>query len=281
MALASPAPRSAADARLLRALGGVVRARRTARGWPRRRLADEAGVSERFLAELEAGTGNISVLRLDDVARALGARAGDVLVEAERAARAERARRDEADGDAGAPPVVALVGLRGAGKSAIGARLAAARGVPFVELDELVAAEAGLGLGALFELHGERYFRTLERDVLRRLLDRGAPCVLATGGSLVTDPETWGLLRGRARTVWLRATAKEHWDRVVAQGDARPMRGRPRARAELGELLKRREPLYRQADLAVPTSGVGVEEAAARAGQALARESVARSANSA
>ena len=146
------------------------------------------------------------------------------------------------------------MGLRGAGKSAIGEAVAERLGVPFVELDALVAREAQMTLESIFEIHGERYYRAIEREVLRRLLDEGAPAVIATGGSLVTDPETWGLLRSRARTVWLKATAREHWDRVVRQGDVRPMRGRPRAMNELKSLLAAREPLYALAEASVDTS---------------------------
>jgi XRE family aerobic/anaerobic benzoate catabolism transcriptional regulator len=110
-------------------------------------------------------------------------------------------------------------------------------------------------LSAIFEIHGERYYRALERETLRRLLDEGKPMVIATGGSIVTDAETWGMLRSRARTVWLRAKPDEHWQRVVAQGDVRPMRGRPRAMNELKQLLASRGPLYEQAAVVVDTSG--------------------------
>jgi XRE family aerobic/anaerobic benzoate catabolism transcriptional regulator len=202
-------------------------------------LAKNAEVSERFLAQLEAGEGNISVVRLEDVAEALGTSAAELLSQAKRPL---------------ALAVIALVGLRGAGKSSIGAALAKKLGVRFVELDELIVREAQMTLSTIFEIHGERYYRQLEREVLRRLLDEGAPLVVATGGSLVTDPETWSLLRSRARTVWLKATPEEHWDRVVAQGDVRPMRDRPRARNELKQLLTARAPLYREASVIVDTS---------------------------
>jgi len=112
-------------------------------------------------------------------------------------------------------------------------------------------------LSTIFEIHGERYYRGVEREVLRRLLElggRGKPMVIATGGSIVTDAETWGLLRSRAQTVWLKATPTEHWNRVVAQGDVRPMRDRPRAMNELQALLTRREPLYELAGAVVDTA---------------------------
>lgn len=205
-----------------------------------RGLAKAAGVSERFLGALEGGLGNVSVVRLEDIAEALGTTGAELLV---------RATRPKVE-----IPVLALVGLRGAGKSSIGASVAKELGVPFVELDERIAREAQMTLGSIFEIHGERYYRALERETLRGLLDQERPMVIATGGSIVTDPETWGMLRSRARTVWLRAKPDDHWQRVVAQGDVRPMRGRPRAMNELKQLLLSRGPLYEQADVVVDTS---------------------------
>src|SRR5205085_12319457 len=120
-------------------------------------------------------------------------------------------------------PVIALVGLRGAGKSSIGKGVADRLRIPFVELDERIAREAQMTLSSIFEIHGERYYRSLEREILRRALDEGKPLVIATVASIVTDPETWGMLRSRARTIWLRAKPDDHWHRVVAQGDVRPM----------------------------------------------------------
>lgn len=236
------APRDA----LLRQLGAAVRARRVEVGLTMRALAERAGVSERFLAQLEAGEGNISVARLEDVGEALGEGAAALLV---RASQAQRAA------GSASRPVVALVGLRGAGKSSVGAAVASSLGVPFVELDELIVREAQMTLPSIFEIHGERYYRGVEREVLRRLLAEDEPMVVATGGSLVTDAETWGLLRSRARTVWLKAAPQDHWERVVAQGDVRPMRDRPRAMNELRALLTSRRPLYEQADVVVETSG--------------------------
>jgi XRE family aerobic/anaerobic benzoate catabolism transcriptional regulator len=180
------------------------------------------------------------------VAEALGTSAADLLGQATPAK----------------PPasLIALVGLRGAGKSSIGKELAKRRGVRFVELDELIVREAQMTLATIFEIHGERYYRSLEREVLRRLLDEGQPLVVATGGSIVTDAETWGMLRSRARTVWLKASPKDHWDRVVAQGDVRPMRDRPRAKNELEQLLAARAPLYRESEIVVDTSKVNPRE---------------------
>lgn len=239
-------------ARLLEGLGSAVRALRTERGLTLRALAKAAGVSERFLVQLEGGEGNISVARLEDVAEALGTTGAELLT---------RASRSHA---AAAPKSVALVGLRGAGKSSVGAAVAALLGLPFIELDEAIVREAQMTLSTIFEIHGEAYYRQMERDVLRRILDSGKPAVIATGGSIVTDAETWGLLRNRARTVWLKATPREHWDRVVSQGDVRPMRGRPRAMNELKQLLRSRTPLYEQAEVTLDTSDHTVSDVASR-----------------
>lgn len=202
---------------LLEALGRVVRARRQGRGMTLRSLAGRSGVSERFVAQVEAGTGNISVARLDALSEALETTAGALLTQAEAEREAGR------EGDAPAAGAVALLGLRGAGKSTVGPRLAKRLKAPFVELDASIEAAAGMRLGTLFEIHGMAYYRRLEREVLRRVLAEHAAVVIAAGGSLVTDEETWALLRARAFTVWLKASPDDHWDRVVAQGDARPM----------------------------------------------------------
>lgn len=236
------AERQRSRSKLLKGLGQAVRARRTEIGLTMRSLAKLASVSERFLAQLEAGEGNISVARLEDVAEALGTTGAELL------AAAETPRTDGRS-------VIALVGLRGAGKSSVGQGLADKLKIPFVELDELIVREAQMTLSTIFEIHGERYYRAVEREVLRKLLDRDKPMVVATGGSIVTDPETWGMLRTRARTVWLKATAEEHWRRVVAQGDVRPMRDRPRAMNELRQLLDAREPLYLESDTVIDTAG--------------------------
>jgi XRE family transcriptional regulator, aerobic/anaerobic benzoate catabolism transcriptional regulator len=222
-----------------------------------RQLGEAAGVSERFLVQLETGEGNISVARLEDVAEALGTTAARLLASASEQPRVPPSRP---------APVVALLGLRGAGKSSIGARVARRLRVPFVELDALVAREAGMSLDTIFEMHGEAYFHRLERETLRRLLDEtdGRGAVLATGGSIVTDKETFDLLKQRTVTLWLKARARDHWDRVVAQGDARPMRGRTNAMSELKALLRERKPLYAQAAHIIDTSNAELGETVER-----------------
>ncbi len=225
----------------LESVGAQVRAQRERRGWSRRELASHCGVSERFLAQLETGDGNISLRRFSEVAHSLGTTPSALLAVA----------------DAPAPNVkpIALLGVRGAGKSAVGEALAKKLGVAFIELDQRIEAAAGLPLGEVFALHGEAYYRRVEREVLTQLLSEPTPMVLATGGSIVNDPTNYGLLRARARTVWLRARAEDHWNRVVAQGDQRPMAENPHAFAELRALLAAREKLYGRAEHVVDTSG--------------------------
>lgn len=231
----------------LEAVGATVRNHRERRGWSRRELAEHCGVSERFLAQLEAGQGNISLRRFAEVAHSLGTTPSALLA--------------AADAPPGVRPV-ALLGVRGAGKSAVGEALAKQLGVAFVELDQQIEEAAGLPLGEVFAVHGEAYYRRIEREVLTRLLAEPSPMVVATGGSIVNDPTNYALLRARCQTVWLRARAEDHWNRVVAQGDQRPMADSPHAFAELRALLTAREKLYARADHAIDTTGQRVTEVA-------------------
>jgi XRE family aerobic/anaerobic benzoate catabolism transcriptional regulator len=225
---------------LLAMVGARVRAAREQLGQSRRELATSSGLSERFLAQLETGTGNISLSRFAAVAAALGTSPAELLA----GLAAERRR-----------PAIALLGVRGAGKSTIGPALAARLGARFVEVDAEIEAAAGLRLPQLFELHGEAYYHRVAREVLRRLLARRTRLVLATGGSIVVDDASYQLLRARCQTVWLKARAIDHWDRVVAQGDRRPMAEKPHAFAELEALLAARAPRYALADHVIDTSG--------------------------
>ena len=192
----------------------------------------------RFLARVESGEGNISVLRLEALAGALGVTA-DALV---------RAVRDPS-------AVIALVGLRGAGKSTVGPLLARRLGVDFVEMDSRILEACGLPLDQLFELHGEAYYRRLERETLGRILSAGKRTVLAAAGGIVNDQVTWEMLRERAATVWLRASPEDHWNRVIAQGDRRPMADNPAAMQELRAMLRARESVYAESRWSVETQG--------------------------
>jgi XRE family transcriptional regulator, aerobic/anaerobic benzoate catabolism transcriptional regulator len=275
---------------LLAEVGLRVRILRDNRGLTQRALAARSGVSPRYLAQLEAGDANMSVERLSDVAEALGTELTALLDprpvtrEAvprllERSPEAALLRRgidQSLDGrDLGelkevkrwiearfakrTAPVIALLGLRGAGKSSVGKQLAVKLGLPFVELDQLIESTAGLSLAEIFELHGERYYRRLERETLSSLLTDPKGLVLATGGSLVNDRETYKLLRRRAVTVWLKARAEDHWERVLKQGDQRPMGQNPHAMAELRALLAAREKQYSEAEHVIDTSKLDVD----------------------
>jgi len=228
---------------LLDTLAHRVRALRESLSWTRTQLATRSGLSLRFLARVETGDGNISVLRLDSLARALGT-TPDRLVR-------PRARRSE---------IVTLVGLRGAGKSTIGPVLARRLGCPFVEIDVLITETSGLTLDQLFELHGERYYRRLEQDTVHTILARGEPAVVAAAGGVVNEPRTWAMLLQKTTVVWLRASPEDHWSRVVAQGDRRPMADHPAAMQELRAILGEREPVYGQAAITADTSWKVPEE---------------------
>ena len=240
----------ASSHKLLKGLGSRVRALRRQRGWTIERAATEAGLSTRFLSDVEAGRGNISVARLADLGRALGTTSAGLLEEP-------------------GPLRVALLGLRGAGKSTVGHLLAQRLAAPFHELDALVERAAGLPLSELFAVHGEAYYRRLEREALARLLREPGSFVVAVGGSLVTDPETYALVKGGCTTVWLRAKPEEHMARVAAQGDRRPMARRSDAMTELKSILAARAPLYGRADHAVETSGASPERVAERVMEAV------------
>jgi len=267
------------DNRFLQELGERVRAARARNGMTRRDLAGESAVSERYLAQLEAGQGNISVLLLQKVAAALNLPLAELLMEQDKQAvelkliqqflarlpqqqlprvRAQLMR------DFGSSPTdrrkrVALIGLRGAGKSTLGALLAKDRGVPFIELDREVEREAGTSLSEIFLLYGQQGYRRYERRCLENVLRRNDRCVIATGGSIVSEPGTYDLLLSTCFTVWLKALPEEHMARVVAQGDTRPMAGNAEAMDDLRRILEGRHLLYAQADAVVDTAGSTVE----------------------
>jgi XRE family aerobic/anaerobic benzoate catabolism transcriptional regulator len=228
-------------------LGDAVRASRQARAFTLRDLAETSGLSIRFLSDLERGRGNISIAKLAEVARALDVPLSDLV--------------SPLDRESNTAPSIALVGLRGAGKSSIGAAVAKELGVRFVELDAEIEAAAALPLDQIFEIHGEAYYRRLEREVLTRVLSSGRRAVIATGGGIVTDPESWRRLRQKTKTVWLRAAPEAHYQRVMAQGDLRPMKNRPSAMAELRALLTARAPLYAEAEVTIDTTKLGVDDA--------------------
>jgi len=271
------------ETEFLKLLGERVRQERSRRGMTRKELAKSAYVSERFLAQLETGHGNISIIRLRRIAHAMGMgverlaqeKNGDVPEMAGVVALLEKLKPEERRRARamllekfGARSVeerrgrIALVGMRGAGKSTLGALLAERIGAPFIELDRRIEQESGVKLSAVFDLYGPAGFHRLEREALERVLETNERFVLATGGSIVNEPETFSRLRSACYTVWLKAKPEEHMQRVIAQGDRRPMAGSQWAMVDLRKILAGREPMYEKADASVNTSGKTVKQAA-------------------
>ena len=275
--------KDAADRVYLHRLGERVRELRAKRGMSRKILARDSELSERYLAQLESGQGNISIVLLRQLARALDTpieslvfdgveppiefahsvellrrlpppeveRAYRILVEAFGGAERDFRRRR-----------IALVGLRGAGKSTLGALIAAKLGIPFVELDKEIERESGMPLTTLFDLYGQSAFRRFERKCLDRLIDEHKAIVIATGGSLVSEPATFERLLANCFTVWITAAPSVHMERVVSQGDMRPMANNREAMADLQRILKAREPLYRRADAQFDTTDTPIAASA-------------------
>jgi XRE family aerobic/anaerobic benzoate catabolism transcriptional regulator len=280
---APPEQQSAAESDYLKLLGERVRETRARRGMTRKLLARDSSVSERYLAQLETGQGNISILLLRQIAKAL-----DIPVEALvlagpeppvdlvhtteflrrlPAAELAEARRLLVQHFSGVDLAarrgrIALIGLRGAGKSTLGAIVAEQMEVPFLELDRLIEQESGVGLSAIFDLYGQGGFRRLERRCLDEVIERYPRFVLATGGSLVSEPATFERLLTMCYTVWLRATPEQHMQRVIAQGDMRPMADNRESMSDLKRILEVREPLYRKADMTIDTNDSSPEESA-------------------
>jgi XRE family aerobic/anaerobic benzoate catabolism transcriptional regulator len=263
------------DSLFLKVLGERVRKARANRGMTRKILARDSGVSERYLAQLESGQGNVSILLLHDIAQALNMQLEMLLAEGPEApvdlvhtteflrrlpaSELQQARRLLVEhfgrvDQAGRYDRIALIGLRGAGKSTLGAKLAAKLDLPFLELDRQIEQEAGVPLGVIFELYGQSGFRRLERRCLEAILGATPKFVMATGGSLVSEPATFERLRTTCFTVWLKASAEDHMQRVIAQGDVRPMADNRESMEDLQRILAVREPLYRKADAAIDTS---------------------------
>lgn len=263
------------DTAFLGALGRRVREIRERRGMARKVLARDADVSERYLAQLETGEGNVSIVLLRRIAAALGASLGELLNEETQDGPERRMierfletlpphRLEETMfrlmRELGAQESVrrkrlALIGLRGAGKTTLGELLAQNLDVPFVELDREIEREAGLTLSEVFMLYGQGGYRRLERRCLERVIQAHEHAVLSVGGGIVSEPETYNLLLTNCYTVWLKAAPEEHMARVAAQGDFRPMQDNTEAMEDLRRILAAREPLYAKADATVDTSG--------------------------
>jgi len=262
----------------LKLVGQRVRSARARRGMTRKILSRDSGVSERYLADLEGGRGNISILLMRQVAAAMHIPLEDLVRDREdppvelsliiehlrRRDAAELATLHEqlkhaASNDTVRSQRIALIGLRGAGKSTLGRRLAQRLAVPFMQLNKEIEAETGMSLNEVFDLFGQAAYRRLERKCLERVLEHDRS-VIETGGSLVSEPATYDRLLASCFTVWLTATPEEHMTRVAEQGDHRPMAGNREAMSDLRRILDGRDSLYRKADAIVDTSGRAPED---------------------
>jgi XRE family aerobic/anaerobic benzoate catabolism transcriptional regulator len=274
------------EQKVLQQLASRVRFLRDQRGMSRKLFAEQAGVSVPHIARLEAGQGNVSVLVLDRLARALGVPLEAMLVPPEDAEAGDRSLIIEfvrkqplqdlpalrrsllhglGEGSSGLSRV-ALLGLRGAGKSAVGELLARRLRLPFVEMDHEISVEVGMTLDDIFAMYGQSGYRSLERRVLERVLIQHPEAVVATGGGIVTDPPSYELLLRTCFTVWLHAKPETCFQRVRAQGDTRI--AAPSLRRQAMESIRRtmsvRTELYAAARLAVDTSALSPAQATER-----------------
>jgi XRE family transcriptional regulator, aerobic/anaerobic benzoate catabolism transcriptional regulator len=257
-------------------LGRLVRLARAKRGMTRRQLAQGSGASERYLAQIESGQGNPSVIILKSIAEALDVPIIDLLPRsngrtaamthildllgrmplAELPAIADLIEsRANADAASDRARRIALIGLRGAGKSTLGQRLARELGCPFIELDRLVEQEYGARVPDLIEMAGLATFRRYERTCLERVIEEHEAAVIATAGGIVANAETYALLLWRTHAIWLKARPDEHMSRVMEQGDFRPMAQNREAMADLVAILDARRADYARAEAELDTSG--------------------------
>jgi len=268
----------AADGYLHR-LGARVRTLRNQRGMTRKALAEHAKVSERYLAQLESGKGNISIVLLRRIAKAIGLPITQLVhdgveppldlvllnqflerLSPDRLVEARKLVTEHFSSPSEDRRRIALLGLRGGGKSTLGTLLAERLGVPFIELDREIEKRAGAPLSEIFEMFGQETFRRAEREALSEVLRQHPNFVIATSGSIVAEPSTLELLLSSCFTVWVRADPQEHMKRVMAQGDMRPIANSARAMEDLVSILKSREPLYAKAEVALATTGKTPEQ---------------------
>lgn len=279
-----PAAAGREEAPFVAEIGRLVRLGRAKRGITRRRLSADSGLSERYLAQIEGGRGNPSAIVLNALARAIDVPIIDLLPRA--AARSTEYSRildllarvpaselpviaeliEERIADASASDRgrrIALVGLRGAGKSTLGRSLADRLGFPFVELNRFVEQEYGASVSLLIEMSGLNTFRRYERACLDRVIREHEAAVIATAGGIVSNPETYALLLRRTHTIWIKALPHEHMSRVMEQGDFRPMAQNREAMSDLVSILEARRDDYGRAEAALDTSGQTIEQSSA------------------
>ena len=273
-------------------IGRLVRLGRAKRGMTRRQLAQDSGTSERYLAQIEAGQGNPSVIVLKAIAEALDVPIIELLPRTDgRAAALNRVldvlgrlppselpaiaemieRRAAIDLAPDRARRIALVGLRGAGKSTLGRALAAHLRVPFIELNRVIEQDYGASIPDLIEMSGLATFRRYERACLERVVAQHEAAVIATAGGIVSNPETYGLLLYRTHTVWIKARPDEHMRRVMEQGDFRPMAENREAMADLVAILDARRADYARAEAELDTADDTVEQSAAKLATIAAR----------
>src|SRR5271168_1932105 len=273
----------------LLSLGKRVRELRNRRGLTRKMMAREADVSERHLAQLEAGEGNVSIVLLRRIAAALHVSLAELFAaEAETqhekiliqrflerlpAHRVDdamsRLLREFGDEEVARRKRVALIGLRGAGKSTLGLRLGLEMNIPFIELDREIEKDTGMPLGEIFSLYGQTGYRAIEKRLMDRVLLEQERAILSVGGGVVSEKETYDYLLSNCYTVWIKARPEEHMARVIAQGDLRAIAGGNQAMEDLRRILEAREPLYRKADMYLDTSGDSADESFAKLKAAL------------
>jgi XRE family transcriptional regulator, aerobic/anaerobic benzoate catabolism transcriptional regulator len=274
---------AAEEADFLEKVGRRVRELREERGLTRRSLANQADVSERYLGQLETGAGNVSIMLLRRLALVLNLPISELLeIEPEQLEQRSvrrflqqiprhrmpdllsRLEREVGSEREGRRHRVALIGLRGAGKSTLGRRLSQELGAPFLEMDREIEAESGLPLSELFSLYGQAAYRRFEGRCLNRIIKEYPRAVLSVGGGVVSEASTYDFLLANCFTVWLKASPSEHMQRVIAQGDMRPMAESHEAMEDLKRILSGREPQYRKADATVDTSGISIDASFAR-----------------